>query len=287
MGVTGSQTQEGDHFHALVKAKLNEGFKISPRARILKTVSFSLLWENFLSGVSSSFALTHAEATTLLLDSLPAEDEEGHRVDFAQATNDVKSYLTLVEELSHQGSSIDVMSLCSSALLLSRVPIEIKADLLFSWILLDPEASAYSFDDFFLAMKSFERGLSHAMGHAHSSEGFVKGVATQWLALADPQHRGSADTHTRISAPHFFEFCTNRQHVVRYVLSNYITVCLFIQLSYCMCLFISFPYCICVVLSHASHASHSPHRRLLENLAAADVPEDTMQVRDVCDTVDL
>jgi hypothetical protein len=58
------------------------------------------------------------------------------------------------------------------------------------------------------------------MGRPCSSEAFVKGVATQWLALADPNHKGSADANTRISAAHFFEFCTNRQHVVRRLLES-------------------------------------------------------------------
>jgi hypothetical protein len=48
---------------------------------------------------------------------------------------------------------LNPLSLCDTYLLNPQV----KADLLFSWIVLDPESNAYSFDDFFVAMRSFER----------------------------------------------------------------------------------------------------------------------------------
>ncbi len=43
-------------------------------------------------------------------------------------------------------------------------------------------------------------------------------MARDWFALADPNHRGIADERCAISADDFFDFCSNRQHVVRRLL---------------------------------------------------------------------
>lgn len=232
MGIASSTQQpaQGEHFNQIINpGKAKDSVKtpggkasISSRATILRRVPFDALWTNFVDGSASSFALTQAEATSLLNQSIPTEDTEGKKVDPNLFESEIKNYITLVEELSQGENSktIDFMSLCSSVLLLSDVSIEVKADQLFSWIALDPESSAFSFDDFFVAMRSFERGLSHAMGRGSSTEEFVQTVAASWMALADPQHKGSTDSQTRVSNNHFFEFCTNRQHVVRRLLES-------------------------------------------------------------------
>ena len=183
-------------------------------------MSFDALWNNFINGSAASFALTQAEASSLLLDCIVGDNNVNNKTDTKSVEEDIKDFIMLVEELSvgDMSKTIDFMSLCSSILFLSEVSIEVKADQFFSWIALDPTISAFNFDDFFVAMKSFERGLSHAMGVPSCSEAFVRSVATQWMALADVQHKGSTDSHTRISSNHFFEFCTNRQHVVRRLL---------------------------------------------------------------------
>mmetsp|Transcript_2988 Transcript_2988/g.4618 ORF Transcript_2988/g.4618 Transcript_2988/m.4618 type:complete len:185 (+) Transcript_2988:152-706(+) len=164
MGITSStqQSQEGEHFNQLInpsRIKSVDGIPgkgaaltISPRARILKMVSFNKLWDNFLDGTTSSFALTQAEATSLLIESVDSEDPlDGTKVDMSAVEKDVKSFISLLEELSPKESAktVDFMSLCSSVLLLSGISIEIKADQLFAWIALDPESSAFSFEDFF------------------------------------------------------------------------------------------------------------------------------------------
>jgi WD40 repeat protein len=232
MGVSFSSSQqppEGEHFNQLVNpgkkdggsAKL-KGSAITARAKVLKRIAFDTLWENFLNGAAESFALTQAEVSSIILESIPPENMEGVKLDKKLLEKEVKDYIALVEEFSPKETSktVDFMSLCSSVLLLSEISIEIKADKLFSWIALDPESSAFSFDDFFVAMRSIERGLSHAMGHPSCSDDFVRSIATQWMALADPHHKGSTDAHTRVASEHFFEFCTNRQHVVRRLLES-------------------------------------------------------------------
>jgi len=160
----------------------------------------------------------------------------------------VKAYLQHYIELStpnnptvpennaiSNAKSIDFMALLSSVLLLNdTINIETKVDQLFEWIVLQDSGADYSmdedhremrFDEFYLAMTSFEKGLSHALGKhslstspSSSATNYVKLVTGQWMSLADPHHKGSADATTRISRKNFFDFCTNRQHVVRRLL---------------------------------------------------------------------
>jgi hypothetical protein len=226
MGLTSSTQQppEGEHYNLLINPNKNKETTVKPtrinhRARILKRIPSDALWNTFLNGSTDSFALTQAEATTLLLESV-TQYATANKIEMKTLEGEIKEYITLVEELStgDMSKTIDFMSLLSSVLLLSDVAIENKTDLLFDWIALEPGSSDFSFDAFFIAMKSFERGLSFAMGHSPCSEGFIRTVATQWMALADPQHKGSIDANTRVSEDHFFMFCTNRQHVVRRLL---------------------------------------------------------------------
>lgn len=197
---------------------------LAPRASVLKNLSWESLWQNFLDGSASSFALTPAEATALLLASAAAPDSDAGttgqgKLGTTALEKDVKNYITLVGELSEKdiGSSIDFMAVCSSVLLLGEDTIESKADQLYSWIVLR-HVEEFNYEEFVVAMASFDRGVSHALGKPACSEAFIRSVATQWMALADPKHKGSTDALTRISASNFFDFCTNRQHVVRRML---------------------------------------------------------------------
>lgn len=113
---------------------------------------------------------------------------------------------------------VDFMALCSSVLLLSSTPFEDKIDQLFKWIVLADSQDEFGFHDFLVAMSSFERGLSNAMGKPACSENYVKKVATDWFALADPLHKASPTSGTKVSSKDFFEFCSNRQHIVRKLL---------------------------------------------------------------------
>jgi hypothetical protein len=56
------------------------------------------------------------------------------------------------------------------------------------------------------------------MGLPASSETFVIKTAKEWLALADPSQKGAVSKDTNIKSKNFFEFCSNRQHVVRKLL---------------------------------------------------------------------
>ena len=141
---------------------------ITYRARILKLVSHEALWTNFLESPASSFALTFTETSALLTDSIKKStnsDLEGMKpYDSAAIKEAVKSYLELVKELngsaaSSSASVIDFMSLCSSVLLLSNVPIEMKVDKLFEWITMGEGEDSFEFDEFYVALNSFEKGI--------------------------------------------------------------------------------------------------------------------------------
>lgn len=78
-----------------------------------------------------------------------------------------------------------------------------------------------------MALASFERGISHALGFGAASEAFVLSTAAHWLSLAAPAQKpfleaskssSGASAAVRISRQEFFDFCTNRQHVVRRLL---------------------------------------------------------------------
>lgn len=205
---------------------------IDPRAIIIKKLSWEVLWEKFLSSTCSSFALSSSEASALLKDCIAAgsSSEDGSAtIKSTIVDSDIEKYVQMIETLEEQSKVknpaanpsgakvVDFMALCSSVLLLSSTPFEDKIDQLFKWIVLN-ENGDFGFPEFLVAMSSFERGLSNAMGQPACSETYVKKVASDWLALADPAHKGVANPQTRISCKEFFDFCSNRQHIVRKML---------------------------------------------------------------------
>jgi hypothetical protein len=135
------------------------------KARIMKYVSPDALWKNFLTCSSSSFALTYAEASSLLLDSIKPRNsnssiEELLLSDPKELQAAVDSYIELIKELSvgDPANVIDFMSLCSSVLLLSNAPLERKVDQLFDWITIGDENDFYNFQDLFVTLNSVEKG---------------------------------------------------------------------------------------------------------------------------------
>ena len=209
------------------KKKKRAACQIDPRAKILKFVSADKLWDKFLASPLNTFALSSSEAAALLVESLdPSLPGAGaaDAVTAEMAQEEVGRFVALLEELGdkNQGAAnagnykvVDFMALVSSVLLLSPTQLEAKVDQLFQWIVLNSQDN-FGMQQFLVALSSFERGLSNAMGRPHCSEAYVKGVAQQWLALADPKHKGDKDTV--ITDKDFFEFCCNRQHITRRLL---------------------------------------------------------------------
>ena len=62
--------------------------------------------------------------------------EDAKPLDASKVQEAIRSYVELLKELNgtSSASAVDFMSLCSSILLLSNVPIEVKVDKLFEWI---------------------------------------------------------------------------------------------------------------------------------------------------------
>lgn len=226
------------------KTNITGSVKLSRRAQIVKNISYEKLWNNFLNSTADSFALSRSEAIKLLTSSyvgnLNVEQDENNKKDMSAniIKSEVDEYIGLLDELGEKESSkaIDFMSLCSSAMLLNLGSIEKKIDQLFLWITLSMSETvgpgdSFSFDDLFLALISFERGLSHAMGKPCCSESYIREVTAAWMSKADPQHRdftrdillpnsatGSILSSTLISSKQFFDFASNRQHSVRRLL---------------------------------------------------------------------
>jgi hypothetical protein len=230
---------------AVNKSNITGSVKLSRRAQIVKNISYEKLWNNFLNSTADSFALSHSEAIKLLTSSYVSDlngdqhdENKKNEIALDIIKSEVDEYVELLNELGAKESSkaIDFMSLCSSVMLLNLGPIEKKIDQLFLWITLSSSSNAvsdesFSFDDLFLALISFERGLSHAMGKPCCSESYVRQVTAAWMSLADPQHRdftrdvllpnsatGSVLSSSSISSKQFFDFATNRQHSVRRLL---------------------------------------------------------------------
>jgi hypothetical protein len=227
---------EGSHFSNIIKpplkakdSKAGEGrrvpekvsVEVHAKARIIKSIEYEKLWDIFLSGPTASFALSPAEASALLSEALQSSSV-GSKLTAVELKLEVNAYIELIQELSEadKTKALDFMAICSSVLLLSNLNIETRIDALYTFICLSDSSNSIGFDEFFVALTSFERGLSHAMGKPACSEAFVRAVATQWFSLADPQHRGASDPQTTITSRNFFDFCTNRQTSVRRLLEG-------------------------------------------------------------------
>ena len=128
----------------------------------------------FLESSAVSFALTPAELTALLTVSLVDDLAEG---EIAAAGGEISSYIELIKELVEPLKFIDFMSVLSGVMLLSDRQIETKIEYIFKYIALGSGHDCFSSEDFLIALRSFESGLSNIMGKKASSESFVKETA--------------------------------------------------------------------------------------------------------------
>jgi hypothetical protein len=269
MGVASSQNSNNDdgkiYFQLINPLKVSSSssvatkLTISHRARIIKKLDHNLLWDNFLKSQFMTFALTPAELHGLLVETmLPSSpssaslssvtssfssvavpvssDAPGGKDKTTKALveAEIKDYVDQVMEVVEKDhvKSIDFMSVLSSVVLLSSdIPLELKIDILFQYILLNPSSHDFSFEDFLVGVSSFDKGIAYAMNERPCSVDYLKEIASQWMALADPHHRNphtfssssSSSSHLHpqdvgISEKAFFDFCSNRQHLVRRLL---------------------------------------------------------------------
>lgn len=219
----------------------SQKISISTKARLIRKINHIDLWENFIKSQFMTFALTPAELSGLLIETMLQLHNSKDKSLVEEVEAEVKDYLEVVGEICEKDhvKSIDFMAVVSSILLLNPIPIEIKIDQLFQFIQLNPSSHEFGFDDFLVALTSFEKGISYALNKRSCSESYMKDIASQWITLADPLHRNisisnslananasaysnssSINDQILITNQAFFEFCTNRQHVVRRLLES-------------------------------------------------------------------
>jgi microtubule-associated protein-like 6 len=198
---------------------------LDSRALIIKNLDCEKLWNNFIENSSIlSFALSHSDTISLMKESLNDNnifDNSQNKEKMVQEAID--NYLQLVNDLdSHTATSkiLDFMSILTSVLLLAPNTISYKIDKLYEWITLVDGEDGFNFSQFFVALSSFEKGISHAMGHQPFAEDTIKSLTKDWIALADPSHNGNSDKDLHITKEAFSDFCSNRNIVVRKLLEG-------------------------------------------------------------------
>lgn len=164
-----------------VNSRGQQVVKLDSRAAIVKKLDDEKLWAGFLRSDALSFALPQSEVCVLLKSSL-LEDAfpDGPRRE-ADVEDCIQKYLELVSELSENDMSpktFDFMAILSSVLFLAPRTIEDKIDQIFEWVTLNDSSDSFDFNEFYVALSSFERGLSHAMGKKSFNEETVKQVST-------------------------------------------------------------------------------------------------------------
>ena len=124
---------------------------------------------------AETFALTPAELSALLNASVLEDISEGEGRSAVE--EDIGSYIDLLKELAEPLKFIDFMSVLSAVMLLSDRQIETKIEYIFKYTALGSGHNCFSSEDFLIALRSFESGLSNIMGKRASSEAFVKDTA--------------------------------------------------------------------------------------------------------------
>lgn len=142
----------------------------------------------------------------------------------------IQEYIEFIQELSATINSkyFDFLAVCSSVLMISEDHLELKIDQLFTWIDLNLDNDV-SFEEFYLALSSYETGLSYLTGHAPVSSKYMKAVAQVWFSICGFGREDSlksripvADSPSEsIGKIKFFEFCTNRQQGARKIIEAF------------------------------------------------------------------
>jgi hypothetical protein len=78
-----------------------------------------------------------------------------------------------------------------------------------------------SFEEFYISLVSFERGLSYAMGLKPCSEQYLRGVASQWFSVCGFGRETEPQKGAKLGRQKFIEFCTNRHYSVRLLLEGF------------------------------------------------------------------
>ena len=136
--------------------------------------------------------------------------------------SEIKDYIEFIQEIMEPTSCkiLDFLSVCSSVLILSEDHLDSKIDMIFSWIDLNLD-NDISFEELYLGTCSFEIGLSLAMGRRPIGEKYVRLVSQQWFSLSGSGREADNIPGGTLTKGKFFDFCTNRQQIVRRLLEYF------------------------------------------------------------------
>ncbi len=115
---------------------------------------------------------------------------------------------------------IDFLAVCSSILIVSEDNLEMKIDMLFTWIDLNADHDI-SFEELFLGLTSYEKGLSYLRGIPPTSTKYIRAVAQLWFSICGFGREVETSSGSIVGKIKFFEFCTNRQQSVRKLLEAF------------------------------------------------------------------
>ena len=187
---------------------------LGPKSKVLRKLCHSKMMIHFLESSAESFALTPNELIALLLssplDTLTVTEKETIK-------DEIAAYVDRIKELAQPFKYIDFMSVLSAVMFVSDLQIETKIDFVYKYIALGLDGhDDFRYEDFMIALRSFEMGLSHAMDKKASREEFVRDVCKTWMQIATKEQNPSPDTKMKHSQ--LYDLCTNRQQPVRRLL---------------------------------------------------------------------
>jgi Ca2+-binding EF-hand superfamily protein len=194
--------------------------EIAHRSRVIKSISWRKLWDNFFQSSLTHFALTPPELIALLEVSYNDEYSDTKEISTEVIKAEIAEYVEFILELSAQPKVIDFLAVCSSTLIVSDDHLEAKLDMLFQWLDLNIDGDI-NCEELYIGLSSFEKGLSYALGQAPTSEKYLEIVAQQWFSLFGTG-REDIQGEEKVGKIMFLEFSTNRQQAVRKIIEAFV-----------------------------------------------------------------
>ena len=130
----------------------------------------------------------------------------------------VKEKNSLGNDDQSKSKFLDFISIYTSILLISQDSLTIKIEKLFELTDFNGDGNI-SLDELYITITSVERGLSYILGHFPSSAKYLYAVSKKFFTLSElGRESEKLEKDSTLGEKKFFEFCTNRQHVVRRLL---------------------------------------------------------------------
>ena len=237
MGLTSSALSESHWSDILVgKRAAKDPIAIAKRAELLQQVTYDSLWQNFLDSTADSFAIVQSDVLTAMKTAGGLLN--GDIIDSKEiAVDKIKSYTELWMENTGK-KSIDFMAIYITSILLNDyVDVDTKIDLLYDCIDLST-TNGFDENELYIALSSMELGLSIAFNIPPANDASTRSICAAWMEFMEVQQKSKEGTHrgsltsltagvsdmnflppkTVISRDIFFDFCNNRQLLIRRLL---------------------------------------------------------------------